>query len=110
MLCDFERFDPREGVWRQLPHMSERRGYCAASFAMDGALYVGGGCNHCPEALKGFVERTNIPVAQTLMGLGAFLWKMLEMSYLYNTATGSDRFYMLVGVIGFLNQTLLGRK
>ena len=45
-----------------------------------------------------------------LMGLGAFIWKMLEMSYLYNTSTGSDLFYMLVGVIGFLNQTLLGRK
>ena len=44
----------------------------AVQTARKPALYVGGGCNHCPEALKGFVERTNIPVAQTLMGLGAF--------------------------------------
>ena len=69
----------------------------------------------CPQS---WVNRRNksrsgyllFAVMAFLMGLGAFIWKMLEMSYLYNTSTGSDLFYMLVGVIGFLNQTLLGRK
>mmetsp|Transcript_6992 Transcript_6992/g.25785 ORF Transcript_6992/g.25785 Transcript_6992/m.25785 type:complete len:674 (-) Transcript_6992:336-2357(-) len=35
-------------------------------------LYVGGGCVDAAEALRKFVDLTNIPVAQTLMGLGAF--------------------------------------
>ena len=44
----------------------------AVQTARKPALYVGGGCNHCPDELKEFVELTNIPVSQTLMGLGAF--------------------------------------
>lgn len=35
-------------------------------------LYVGGGCLDCPEEVRELVRRTRIPVAQTLMGLGAF--------------------------------------
>lgn len=35
-------------------------------------LYVGGGCLDCPDELRELVARTGIPVAQTLMGLGAF--------------------------------------
>ncbi|KAF5204651.1 Acetolactate synthase protein [Thalictrum thalictroides] len=35
-------------------------------------LYVGGGCLNSSEELKQFVELTGIPVASTLMGLGAF--------------------------------------
>lgn len=35
-------------------------------------LYVGGGCMNSTEELKQFVELTGIPVATTLMGLGAF--------------------------------------
>ncbi|CAM8978811.1 unnamed protein product [Rhodiola kirilowii] len=35
-------------------------------------LYVGGGCLNSSEELKRFVELTGIPVASTLMGLGAF--------------------------------------
>ena len=35
-------------------------------------LYVGGGCVDAAEELSEFVQRTGIPVAQTLMGLGAF--------------------------------------
>lgn len=35
-------------------------------------LYVGGGCLDASEELRAFVEATGIPVAQTLMGLGAF--------------------------------------
>lgn len=35
-------------------------------------LYVGGGCNNSSEELRRFVELTGIPVASTLMGLGAF--------------------------------------
>ncbi|KAK9799788.1 hypothetical protein WJX73_007892 [Symbiochloris irregularis] len=35
-------------------------------------LYVGGGCLDCPDAVRELVARTGIPVAQTLMGLGAF--------------------------------------
>lgn len=35
-------------------------------------LYVGGGCNNSSEELRMFVEMTKIPVASTLMGLGAF--------------------------------------
>ena len=35
-------------------------------------LYVGGGCLDCPAELRELVSRTGIPVAQTLMGLGAF--------------------------------------
>ena len=34
-------------------------------------LYVGGGCLDAAPELRAFVERTGIPVAQTLMGLGA---------------------------------------
>ncbi|KAE8037423.1 hypothetical protein FH972_010011 [Carpinus fangiana] len=35
-------------------------------------LYVGGGCVNSSEELRRFVEPTGIPVASTLMGLGAF--------------------------------------
>ncbi|XP_042501893.1 acetolactate synthase 2, chloroplastic-like [Macadamia integrifolia] len=35
-------------------------------------LYVGGGCLNSSEELRRFVEITGIPVASTLMGLGAF--------------------------------------
>lgn len=35
-------------------------------------LYAGGGCLDCPDELRELVARTGIPVAQTLMGLGAF--------------------------------------
>lgn len=35
-------------------------------------LYVGGGCMNSSEELRRFVELTGIPVASTLMGLGAF--------------------------------------
>eukprot|EP00252_Welwitschia_mirabilis_P018757 TRINITY_DN4187_c0_g2_i1.p1 TRINITY_DN4187_c0_g2~~TRINITY_DN4187_c0_g2_i1.p1 ORF type:complete len:672 (+),score=115.20 TRINITY_DN4187_c0_g2_i1:232-2247(+) len=35
-------------------------------------LYVGGGCLNASQELRKFVEHTNIPVASTLMGLGAF--------------------------------------
>ncbi|GLT50004.1 hypothetical protein SLA2020_235210 [Shorea laevis] len=35
-------------------------------------LYVGGGCLNSSEELRRFVELTGIPVASTLMGLGAF--------------------------------------
>ncbi|KAG8652673.1 acetolactate synthase 3, chloroplastic [Manihot esculenta] len=35
-------------------------------------LYVGGGCLNSSEELRKFVELTGIPVASTLMGLGAF--------------------------------------
>ena len=35
-------------------------------------LYVGGGCLECPDEVRELVRRTGIPVAQTLMGLGAF--------------------------------------
>ncbi|KAJ7945698.1 Acetolactate synthase [Quillaja saponaria] len=35
-------------------------------------LYVGGGCLNSSEELRQFVELTGIPVASTLMGLGAF--------------------------------------
>ncbi|KAI5664950.1 hypothetical protein M9H77_24273 [Catharanthus roseus] len=35
-------------------------------------LYVGGGCLNSGEELRQFVELTGIPVASTLMGLGAF--------------------------------------
>jgi acetolactate synthase-1/2/3 large subunit len=35
-------------------------------------LYVGGGCLDASQELREFVDRTDIPVAQTLMGLGTF--------------------------------------
>ncbi|KAK9804191.1 hypothetical protein WJX72_000196 [[Myrmecia] bisecta] len=35
-------------------------------------LYVGGGCLDASAELRAFVQRTGIPVAQTLMGLGTF--------------------------------------
>uniref|UniRef100_A0A1D1Y2Y2 Acetolactate synthase n=1 Tax=Anthurium amnicola TaxID=1678845 RepID=A0A1D1Y2Y2_9ARAE len=35
-------------------------------------LYVGGGCMNSSEELRRFVELTGIPVASTLMGLGAY--------------------------------------
>lgn len=35
-------------------------------------LYVGGGCLDAAMDLREFVAATGIPVAQTLMGLGAF--------------------------------------
>ena len=35
-------------------------------------MYVGGGCLDASRELREFVDRTNIPVAQTLMGLGTF--------------------------------------
>ncbi len=35
-------------------------------------LYVGGGCLDAAAELREFVAATGIPVAQTLMGLGAF--------------------------------------
>eukprot|EP00210_Caulerpa_lentillifera_P008195 g7825.t1 len=35
-------------------------------------LYFGGGCLESSKELRSFVEITNIPVAQTLMGLGSF--------------------------------------
>ena len=41
-----------------------------ASQAKRPVLYVGGGCLEAAPELRAFVERTGIPVAQTLMGLG----------------------------------------
>ena len=35
-------------------------------------LYVGGGCLDASAELREFVQRTGVPVAATLMGLGAF--------------------------------------
>ncbi|XP_027363599.1 acetolactate synthase 3, chloroplastic-like [Abrus precatorius] len=35
-------------------------------------LYVGGGCLNSSEELRRFVEHTGVPVASTLMGLGAY--------------------------------------
>ena len=35
-------------------------------------LYIGGGCLGSSEEVQELVRRTGIPVAQTLMGLGAF--------------------------------------
>jgi len=35
-------------------------------------LYVGGGCLDSSKELREFVAKTGIPVASTLMGLGAF--------------------------------------
>lgn len=35
-------------------------------------LYVGGGCLDAAPELREFVARTGVPVASTLMGLGAF--------------------------------------
>ena len=35
-------------------------------------LYVGGGCLDASAELREFVERTGVPVAATLMGLGTF--------------------------------------
>lgn len=35
-------------------------------------LYVGGGCLDSYQELREFVQRTGIPVVQTLMGLGTF--------------------------------------
>ena len=35
-------------------------------------LYVGGGCLDASRELREFVAKTGIPVASTLMGLGAF--------------------------------------
>ena len=35
-------------------------------------LYVGGGCLDARKELREFVAKTGIPVASTLMGLGAF--------------------------------------
>ena len=35
-------------------------------------LYVGGGCLEASQELREFVDRTGIPVASTLMGLGVF--------------------------------------
>ena len=35
-------------------------------------LYVGGGCLDASKELREFVAKTGIPVASTLMGLGAF--------------------------------------
>eukprot|EP00898_Chlorokybus_atmophyticus_P002027 jgi/Chlat1/2825/Chrsp187S02968 len=35
-------------------------------------IYAGGGCLHASEELREFVDRTDLPVAQTLMGLGCF--------------------------------------
>ena len=46
MLACSERFDSREGVWRALPPMSMPRGYLSATFALDGCLYVVGGCGN----------------------------------------------------------------
>ena len=44
---------------------------CDAPQAKRPVLYVGGGCLDAAPELRAFVERTGIPVAQTLMGLGA---------------------------------------
>jgi thiamine pyrophosphate-dependent acetolactate synthase large subunit-like protein len=35
-------------------------------------VYCGGGCLHASEEVREFVELMQIPVAQTLMGLGTF--------------------------------------
>ena len=35
-------------------------------------LYVGGGCLDASRELREFVDKTDIPVASTLMGLGTF--------------------------------------
>lgn len=35
-------------------------------------LYVGGGCLDASRELREFVQKTGIPVASTLMGLGAY--------------------------------------
>ena len=43
---------------------------CVVAQAKRPVLYVGGGCLDAAPELRAFVERTGIPVAQTLMGLG----------------------------------------
>jgi hypothetical protein len=43
MLGSCERYDPRSGLWQPLPPMPTARGYLAATFGLDGVLYVAGG-------------------------------------------------------------------
>lgn len=54
--------------WQNLP----RKLYAASLQAERPVLYVGGGCLDAAPELRSFVERTGIPVASTLMGLGTF--------------------------------------
>ena len=39
------------GSWQALPSLEEGRGYLAASFALDGSLYVAGGCGQDGDAV-----------------------------------------------------------
>ncbi|PRW05900.1 acetolactate synthase isoform A [Chlorella sorokiniana] len=55
-------------------------------------LYVGGGCVDSAPEIKEFVERTGIPVAQTLMALGAFPEQdpmSLQMLGMHGTVTAN---------------------
>jgi hypothetical protein len=40
------------------------------------------------------------------MGLFAFVWKIVELSYLYKTTIGFGRIELWVNILGFLNQAL----
>ena len=52
---------------RSLPYPN-----CGCMQAKKPVLYIGGGCLGSSEEVQELVRRTGIPVAQTLMGLGAF--------------------------------------
>ena len=45
---------------------------CLSLQAKKPVLYVGGGCLDASKELREFVRLTEIPVAQTLMGLGTY--------------------------------------
>ncbi|DBA69448.1 hypothetical protein WJX79_010912 [Trebouxia sp. C0005] len=64
------------GYMSRLPQPPQERELKKVVDALHGArkpvLYVGGGCLDSSKELREFVAKTGIPVASTLMGLGAF--------------------------------------
>lgn len=59
-----------ERIKAELPDKPLRRILDKISEAERPLLYIGGGCANAAPALREFVERTGLPVVQTLMGLG----------------------------------------
>ena len=94
-------------IWRQ--QYAEATSGVLALQAKKPVLYVGGGCLDASKELREFVQLTQIPVAQTLMGLGTYdATEPLALQVYPGTLVSSEVCKMgVLSVLTFCNSYLL---